>query len=49
MNESDFRKKLLGFLHKSPTPFHVVSYIAETLQQQDFAELKEAEKAAQVA
>ena len=44
MNESDFRKKLLGFLHKSPTPFHVVSYIAETLQQQDFAELKEVEK-----
>lgn len=44
MNESDFRKKLLGFLHKSPTPFHVVSDIAETLQQQDFAELKEVEK-----
>ena len=44
MNESDFRKKLLSFLHKSPTPFHVVSYIAETLQQQDFAELKEVEK-----
>ena len=44
MNESDFRKKLLGFLHKSPTPFRVVSDIAETLQQQDFAELKEVEK-----
>ncbi len=44
MNESDFRKKLLGFLHKSPTPFHVVSCIAETLQEQDFAELKEVDK-----
>ena len=44
MNESDFRKKLLGFLHKSPTPFHVVSCIAETLQEQDFAELKEVDE-----
>ena len=44
MNESNFRKKLLDFLHKSPTPFHVVSNTAETLQQQNFAELKEAEK-----
>ena len=44
MEKSDFRQKLLTFLHSSPTPFHVVNVLAEALQEKNFVELKEENK-----
>ena len=45
MEKSDFRQKLLTFLHSSPTPFHVVNVLAEVLQEKNFVEIKEENKA----
>ena len=44
MEKSDFKQKLLAFLHSSPTPFHVVKVLSEALQEKDFVELKEENK-----
>lgn len=37
-------KEMLEFIEKSPTCFHVVANLAETLEKQEFVELKETER-----
>ena len=39
----DINEKLLDFLHKSPTCFHVINEMKEILIKQGYRELSEAE------
>ncbi len=43
MHESQFNQDLLNFLTLSPTPFHAVKHMADTLEKAGFARLSEAE------
>ncbi len=41
MQNQSFNQSLLSFLHNSPTPFHAVETMKQTLLENGFAELKE--------